>query len=62
MSGAEDQALSTTAGLRAFLKALKYGRRPELPERLDLILAEAAVLGRRDLLLILTYLDKGPIP
>jgi hypothetical protein len=57
----QDEALSATARLRAFLKALKYCRRPDLPERLDIILAEAAALERRDLLLILTYLDKGPV-
>ena len=43
------------------LKALKYSRRPDLPERIDLILADVEALGRRDLLLILTYLDKGPV-
>jgi predicted transposase/invertase (TIGR01784 family) len=56
-----DESLSTIARLRALLKALKYARRPELPERLDIILAEAGLLERRDLLLILTYLDKGPV-
>jgi hypothetical protein len=47
--------------LRAFLKALKYGRRPDLPQHIDIVLAEAAVLPETDLTLILTYLDKGPI-
>jgi hypothetical protein len=56
-----DESLSTTARLRAFLKALKYSRRPDLPERLDIILAEVAAMRPRDLDLILTYLDKGPI-
>lgn len=56
-----DTALSTIARLRALLAALKYSRRPDLPERLDLILAEAEALETRDLLLILTYLDKGPV-
>jgi len=56
-----DEALSATARLRTLLKALKYSRRPDLPERLDLILADVEALGRRDLLLILTYLDKGPV-
>ena len=28
----QDEALSATARLRAFLKALKYGRRPDLPD------------------------------
>ncbi len=57
----QDDALSAMTRLRAFLKALKYSRRPDLPERLDIILADAGVLERRDLLLILTYLDKGPV-
>jgi hypothetical protein len=61
LAATQDEALSATARLRAFLKALKYGRRADLPERLDIILAEAAALGRRDLHLILTYLDKGPV-
>src|SRR5262249_22247937 len=56
-----DRALSTMDRLRSLLMALKYCRRPELPERLDIILAEAEALERRDLLLILTYLDKGPV-
>ncbi|MBS0421599.1 MAG: Rpn family recombination-promoting nuclease/putative transposase [Proteobacteria bacterium] len=56
-----DENLSTMARLRALLKALKYARRPESPERLDIILAEAGLLERRDLLLLLTYLDKGPV-
>jgi hypothetical protein len=46
--------------LRAFLKALKYSRRRDLPECIDIVLAEAAMLDARDLLVILTYLDRGP--
>jgi predicted transposase YdaD len=61
LAATPDESLSATARLRAFLKALKYGRRPDLPERLDIILAEVAAMGRRDLDLVLTYLDKGPI-
>jgi predicted transposase YdaD len=61
LAATPDDALSDTARLRAFLKALKYGRRPDLPERLGIIFAEAGALQRRDLLLILTYLDKGPV-
>jgi predicted transposase YdaD len=61
LAAKQDGDLSATARLRAFLKALKYGRRADLPERLDIILAEAAALRRQDLLLILTYLDKGPV-
>jgi predicted transposase/invertase (TIGR01784 family) len=56
-----DTALSTIARLRALLAALKYGRRPDLPAHLDVILAEVEALETRDLLLILTYLDKGPV-
>jgi len=56
-----DEALSATIRLRSLLKALKYGRHPELPQRLDIILAEADGLEQEDLLRILTYLDKGPI-
>jgi hypothetical protein len=57
----EDQELSEQARLRAFLKALKYSRRPDLPQRIDILLAEAPVLGAADLALIITYLNKGPI-
>lgn len=56
-----DEGLSTIARLRALLMALKYCRRADLPERVDLILAQASALEQRDLLLILTYLDKGPV-
>ena len=52
----DDQALSAEARLRAFLKALKYSRRPELPDCIDLVLAEAPGLDEKDLLVILTYL------
>jgi predicted transposase YdaD len=57
----EDLALSTKERLRAFLKALKYCRRPDLPDCIDVVLAEAPALDDKDLGLILTYLDKGPI-
>ena len=46
--------------LRAFLKALKYSRRSDLPDCIDILLAEAPVLDEKDLFVILTYLDKGP--
>ena len=55
-------ALSTEVRLRAYLKALKYGRRADLPERLDIVLAEARALCREDLNRIVTYFDMGPIP
>jgi predicted transposase YdaD len=57
----DDQALSAEARLRAFLKALKYSRRPELPDCIDLVLAEAPGLEEQDLLVILTYLDRSRI-
>jgi predicted transposase YdaD len=56
-----DPALSTEVRLRAFLKALKYSRRSDLPDCIDILLAEAPALHEKDLRLILTYLDKGPI-
>jgi hypothetical protein len=56
----EDSALSTKIRLRAFLKALKYSRRSDLPECIDIVLAEAPALQEEDLLVILRYLDKGP--
>ena len=55
-----DLALSTEVRLRAFLKALKYSRRSDLPDCIDILLAEAPVLQEEDLVVILTYLDKGP--
>src|SRR6185312_12299089 len=57
----EDHDLSSDASLRAFLKALKYSRRADLPDRIDVVLAEAPVLEERVLFVILTYLDKSSI-
>jgi hypothetical protein len=54
-------ALSTQVRLRAFLKALKYSRRADLPDCIDILLAEAPALEEKDLFVVLTYLDKGPI-
>jgi predicted transposase/invertase (TIGR01784 family) len=54
-----DFALSTEVRLRAFLKALKYSRRMDLPMRIDLLLADAPVLHENDIFAILNYLDKG---
>jgi hypothetical protein len=54
-----DLALSTEVRLRAFLKTLKYIRRGDLCDRIDVLLAEASALDERDLFAILTYLDKG---
>jgi predicted transposase/invertase (TIGR01784 family) len=58
----DDSDLSTQVRLRAFLKALKYSRRTDLPDCIDIVLAEAPELGEQDLYVIMTYLDKGPIP
>ena len=47
--------------MRAFLKALKYSRRADLPDCIDVVLAGAPGLEEKDLFVILTYLDKGPV-
>ena len=57
----DDEALSQHIRLRAFLKALKYVLRPDLPERIDIVLAEAADLDVVDVVLILTYIGRGPV-
>ena len=57
-----DHALSEDARLRAFLKALKYSRHSNLPDCIDIILSDSRELGKNDLWVILTYLNKGPIP
>src|SRR3984893_11163627 len=56
----EDPALSAEVRLRAFLKALKYSRRPDLPDCIDILLAEAPALQEEDLVVVLTYIDMGP--
>lgn len=58
----KDSGLSAEARLRAFLKALKYCRRPDLPACIRIVLAEAPVIEEEDLKVILTYLNKGPVP
>ena len=57
----DDRSLSAETRLRAFLKALKYSRRADLPDCIDVVLAEAPGLEEKDLFVILTYLDKGPV-
>lgn len=57
----DDAALSAQVRLRAFLKALKYALRPDLPARLDILLAEAPSLDVTDIVLILTYIENGPL-
>ena len=56
-----DDRLSAEPRLRAHLKALKYARRPDLPEKVDVLLAEAPLLEVLDVALILTYIDRGPV-
>ena len=56
----DDRKLSTQARLRAFLMALKYMRRPDFADCIDVVLAEALGLEKKDFLVILTYLDKRP--
>lgn len=58
----EDNALSAHVRLRAFLKALKCVLRPDLPERLELLLAEGSQLPIVDVVQILAYIGKGPVP
>jgi Putative transposase, YhgA-like len=48
-----DEHLSAQPRLRAHLKALKYARRQDLPEKMDVLLAEAPVLEVLDVALIL---------
>ena len=55
----DDADLSVERRLRALLKALKYARRPDLRECLDVVQAEWSALGTKDLLVILKYLNKG---
>jgi predicted transposase YdaD len=56
-----DERLSTQPRLRAHLKALKYARRQDLPEKIDALLAEAPVLEVLDVALILAYIDRGSV-
>jgi hypothetical protein len=58
----EDNALSAHLRLRAFLKALKYVLRRDLPERLEVLLADGAQLPILDVVEILAYIGKGPVP
>jgi hypothetical protein len=46
---------------RCCLKALKYARRQDLPEKMDALLAEAPVLEVLDVALILAYIDRGSV-
>lgn len=60
LSRIDDSDLSSKARLRAFLKALKYGRRPDLGVFIDVVLAESPELEKRDLQIIVGYLGKWP--
>jgi hypothetical protein len=62
LSRIDDQELSGQVRLRAFLKALKYCRRRDLADHIHVVLSEAHALCDTDLFVILTYLDKGPVP
>ena len=55
----DDDELSSDTRLGAYLKALKYGRRRDLPRHLEFILIPA--LPDLDLGIILRYIDRGPI-
>jgi len=57
-----DDALSSHAQLRVFLKALKYVLRPDLPDRLELLLVDGKSLPIVDVVQILAYIGKGPVP
>jgi predicted transposase/invertase (TIGR01784 family) len=58
----EDSALSAYYRQRTFLLALKYVLHRDLPERLDVVLAEGAQLSIVDVGEILAYIGKGPVP
>jgi len=58
----EDNTLSAHFRLRAFLMALKYILRRDLAERLEVVLAEGARLPTVDVVQILAYIGKGPVP
>lgn len=60
LSQIDEPDLSSQARLRAFLKALKYGRRKDLGDYIDLVLAESRGLEDTDLFLILRYLERLP--
>jgi hypothetical protein len=56
----DHRTLSAEVRLRAFLKALKYSRRPDFADCVDIVFAELPALDDRDLFVILTYLE-GPM-
>jgi hypothetical protein len=58
----EDDALSADIQLRAFLMALKYVLHSDLSDRLEVLFADGENLPIVDVVQILAYIGKGPIP
>jgi predicted transposase/invertase (TIGR01784 family) len=56
----QDRALSADLRLRAYLQALKYIQRQDLPHHLEVILVPQ--LSNMDLLTVLQYINRGPVP
>jgi hypothetical protein len=56
----QDGALSADLRLRAYLQALKYIQRQDLPHHLEVILVPQ--LSNMDLLTVLQYINRGPVP
>lgn len=56
----QDDALSADLRLRAYLQALKYIQRQDLPQHLEVILVPQ--LSNMDLLTVFQYIDRGPVP
>jgi Putative transposase, YhgA-like len=57
-----DSDLSTHLRARSFLKAMKYIRHKDLPDRIRSVLQDASRLLNEDVFAILFYIAKGPIP
>lgn len=57
----DDEELSSDPRLRAFMKALKYCRWPDLNEHLTVVLAEEYALQDTDLFVVLAYLSNHPV-
>lgn len=58
----DDEQLSREALLRMFLGALKYSRRLDLNEHIELVLVEADGVEDGDRELVLAYWEQGPVP
>lgn len=61
VAGTDDEALSTDARLRAFLKTLKYIMRPDLEQHLDALLRDISVLAPAQRRLVRSYIEHGPV-